>query len=411
MPAPERPKLRSSVDAQIDGQDPTFIYLFDAARISRQILRMKREAAALLQLFNGQQSLRDMQTILFQHGAGIVPLEILEHLADTLDGACFLEGPRIEEKFAEFLRSPIREPACIGSYEAEPDALRRQLYGLFVHERGPGAPETNGHPRDNRLRGALIPHIDYHRGGPTFAWGFKELVERSDATVFVIIGTAHYSPKRFTLTRKDFRTPLGIVETDKAYVDRIAEVYGNRAFEDEVGAHMTEHSIELQVVLLQYCLENHRPFRIVPLAVGSFHDCILTSTPPHEKEDIYLMIQALRKAEADSGEKVCYISSGDLAHIGPKFGDREPVAATFLEHSRKQDHALLHRLAAGDSRGFFDTVLNEQDSRRICGFPPTYTLMSVLQPEHGKLLQYDQYVEPRGFESVSFASLAFYKAG
>src|SRR5262249_48117510 len=154
--------------------------------------------------------------------------DLLQHLTETLDGACFLEGPRLDEKFAEFLRAPIREPACIGSYEAEPEALKQQLHGLFVHARGPGAPEANGHPRDNHLRGALIPHIDYQRGGPTFAWGFKELVERSDATVFVIIGTAHYSPKRFTLTRKDFRTPLGVAETDKTYVDRIAAVYGHR---------------------------------------------------------------------------------------------------------------------------------------------------------------------------------------
>jgi hypothetical protein len=77
MPAPERPKLRTSIDVQLDGQDPSFIYLYDAARISRQILRMKREAAALLQLFNGQQTLKDMQAFLLQHGAGIIPLDLL----------------------------------------------------------------------------------------------------------------------------------------------------------------------------------------------------------------------------------------------------------------------------------------------------------------------------------------------
>ena len=27
------------------------------------------------------------------------------------------------------------------------------------------------------LYAALIPHIDYHRGGTTYAWGFKELFE------------------------------------------------------------------------------------------------------------------------------------------------------------------------------------------------------------------------------------------
>jgi AmmeMemoRadiSam system protein B len=409
MSAPERPRLRPSIDGQLDPQDTSFVFLFDAARVSRHILRLHRQALGILQLFNGERTLRDIQALLLQHGAGLAPLELLQHIAGTLDEACFLEGAKLEARFAEYLQNPVREPACVGSYEAEPEALNAQLRSLFVHEHGPGAPPMNGHIPDGQVRGALIPHIDYRRGGHTYAWGFKELIERSDATIFVIIGTAHYSAKRFTLTKKDFRTPLGIAETDKSYVDRIASIYGNRAYEDEVGAHMTEHSIELQVVLLQHCLNSHRNFRIVPLAVGSFQDCVLTGAPPHEKEDIYLMVQALRRAEADSGEKVCYISSGDLAHIGPKFGDPEPVAEPFLEHSRKQDHSLLHRLAAADRSAFFEHILHEQDRRRICGFPPTYTLLSALEPEQGKLLHYDQYVEPRGFESVSFASLAFYK--
>jgi AmmeMemoRadiSam system protein B len=307
---------------------------------------------------------------------------------------------------AAFLRAPVREPACIGAYEGEPEALRRQLAGLFSGPRGPGLPVLNG-PPDGRLRGALIPHIDLHRGGHTFAWGFKELAERSDASVFVILGTAHYSARRFTLTRKDFRTPLGVAVTDKAYVDRIAAVYGPAAFEDEV-AHLPEHSIEFQVVFLQYLLGDRRPFTIVPILVGSFHDCIAGATPPHEQADIYLMIQALRRAEAESGAKVCYIASGDLAHLGPKFGDPAPVSRPQLDQSRTRDHELLRRAAAADREGLFHIILGEQDERRICGFPPTYTLLSVLEPDHGRLLHYDQYVEPSGFESVSFASLAFY---
>ena len=103
-------------------------------------------------------------------------------------------------------------------------ALRRQLMRLFTDPRGPGLPEprrTNGN-----LRAALIPHIDYPRGGVTYAWGFKEVVEQTDASLFVIIGTSHYSGHRFTLTRKDFETPLGIAPTDQGYIDRLVKHHG-----------------------------------------------------------------------------------------------------------------------------------------------------------------------------------------
>ena len=35
-------------------------------------------------------------------------------------------------------------------------------------------------------------------------------------------------------------------------------------------------------------------------------------------------------------------------------------------------------------------------------------LAGLERPSHGRVLKYDQYVHPRGAESVSFAGLAFY---
>jgi hypothetical protein len=242
----------------------------------------------------------------------------------------------------------------------------------------------------------------------TFAWGFKEVFERSDAALFVIVGTSHYSAERFTLTRKDFKTPLGIVHTDQQYIDRLVAYYGEGLFEDEI-AHLPEHSIELEVVFLQYLYENLRPFRIVPLVVGSFHDAIQSGVPPRVQEDIGRLIEALRRADAETGEPICYIISGDLAHLGPKFGDPHPVGDTFLTHSREQDQALLRYTEATDARGYFRIIADEADRRRICGLPPTYTVLEAIRPSHGKVLHYDQYVHPRGHESVSFASAAFYR--
>jgi hypothetical protein len=406
MPLPERPRLRPTVIGHIDPENTEVVWLYDRYRVSRFQLALSRQAIPILELFNGSNDLRDVQVALMRFTGGqLFPLSILEQLVGRLDEALLLDGPRVQDCLDEFHRSSVREPSCLDSYGSDPEEVRQLLLSQFQDERGSGLP-ANVQP-DGELRGALIPHIDYHRGGPVYSHAFKELVERSDASVFVIIGTSHYSGSRYILTRKDFKTPLGIAETDKDYVNRLATYYGNRAFEDEV-AHLPEHSIELEVVFLQYLLEGKRAFRIVPLLVGSFQDCIDAGIEPREQSDIYLMIQALRRAEAESGEKVCYISSGDLAHIGPKFGDEDMVSPLQLDHSERQDHVLLDQLAGVDRGGFFQVLHHERDERRICGFPPTYTLLSVLEPERGRVLAYDQYVEPRGLESVSFASVAFY---
>ncbi len=172
---------------------------------------------------------------------------------------------------------------------------------------------------------------------------------------------------------------------------------------------MPEHSIELEVVFLQYLFEGKRPFRIVPLVVGSFHDAVADGSPPVEQEDVGRMIEALRAMERETKEEICYLISGDLAHIGPKFGDHCPAAGLWLDESRASDQAILRQTEAADPAGYFRVIAAENDCRRICGLPPTYTVLEALRPGSGKVLDYDQYVHPRGHESVSFASVAFYR--
>jgi hypothetical protein len=113
-----------------------------------------------------------------------------------------------------------------------------------------------------------------------------------------------------------------------------------------------------------------------------------------------------------------------------------------LESSRSQDLALLHELGnvgqafqpdyrpdrqpgkpdlrgAGvkkprrtcppDAAAYYRIIAGEGDARRICGLPPTYTVLEALHPSRGEVLHYDQYIHPLGYESVSFASVVFYK--
>jgi AmmeMemoRadiSam system protein B len=398
----ERPRLRPGLAAAQDQNDPRYVVLWDELRLSSRIQRVSLLEFTWLRMFDGQRTLRDIQAEAMRQVDGqLLRLELFANLAEKLDEALFLESPRFRQR----LHASVREPSCIGCYAAEPGALRRQLLQLFTDPRGPGLPQA---PQpDGQLRAALLPHIDYQRGGVTTAWGFKEVFEQSNAALFVIIGTSHYSSQRFTLTRKDFKTPLGVVPTDQQYIDRLVGHYGDSLFDDEI-AHLPEHSIELEVVFLQYLYENRRTFRIVPLVVGSFQDAVQSGVPPRVQEDIARFIQALRRTEAETAEPICYLISGDLAHLGPKFGDPHPVDEPLLKRSGQQDQALLHYMEAGDPCGFFRLIADEADCRRICCLPPGYTVLEALRPSRGRLLHYDQYVHPLGQESVSFASVAFY---
>lgn len=402
-----RPRLRPYLgiaqlnNRQAPGQE---FLLYDRLRVSAAQLVLCAAELECLKLFDGSRTLLDIQAeVIRMLGGQIVPLEFFAALAARLEQGLFLDSPR----FRQAADSRVRRPSCLGVYSPDPTELRKQMRDLFRHPQGAGLPARIG--GDGGLRAILAPHIDYHRGGLAYTYAFKELIESTPASLFVIIGTSHYCGwKRFTLTRKDFQTPLGIVPTDQAYIDRLVSHYGEGLFEEELVAHLPEHSIELEVVFLHYLYEGQRDIRIVPLVVGSFEDCVVGKDDPGERDDIRRMTEALRAVEQETKEPICYIISGDLAHIGPKFGARSPLRKSQLAHSRSQDMAILAEAEKANSAGFFNRIADEKDERNICGLPPTWVALQAARPSSGRVLRYDQYVDPTGQESVSFASMAFY---
>lgn len=406
FPKDYRPRLRPKLAAALAGPNSDDIVLYDPNRLSPSVVTLPKRKLAWVELFTGQRTLAQIQLELMAiEGGVLVTRDEIAALVALLDEALFLDSPALRA----YLTGRTRRPACVGVYPDDPDAIREALQPLFTGPGGPGLPTRTAPSPHGKLRAALLPHMDYARGGITYGWGFKELVEQTTARLFVVVATSHYSPHRFTLTRMNFATPLGTAETDQSYVDRLVKHYGDGLFDDPV-AHLPEHSIELEVVLLQYLLEHRpEPFRIVPLLVGSFGDCVDAGRPPSDAADISRMVSALRKAEEEAGEEVCYLISGDLAHIGPKFRDPKPVDEPWLKVSRSQDEKILDQLAAADPTGYFDVIAAEGDERRICGLPPTWLTLAAVRPLHGRVLHYNQYAHPTGHESVSFASAAFYE--
>jgi AmmeMemoRadiSam system protein B len=410
MPTDDRPKLRDNLGAE-PHEDGNFV-IYDPLRIGRPVV-LSPLAAEIAQRFDGDATVPEIVAALKEQFANAqVSVEAVAGLVAALDDASLLDSPKLRARVA----GPVRTPVCF-DMEADPAPLRAQLTELFTAPGGAGLPSaedrrdepggSNGKGAKGKLRAVLAPHMDYARGNVTYGHAFAELIRNTDARVFVVVATSHYSGHRFTLTRQNFATPLGVVETDQDYVTRIVDHYGDGLFDDPL-AHVPEHSIELEAVLLQFLLAGRRPFKIVPLLTGSLNDHVRKKSDPASGGDLSRMVAALRAAEAACSEPVCYLISGDLAHIGPKFGDKRKAEGAWLVESRDKDAAILKALESASPSAFFNEIASEQDRRRICGLTPTWLTLELTKPRTGTVLHYQQFVHPQGKESVSFAAAAFY---
>lgn len=403
------PKLRPIEAFPVNMGGREVVCLRDPTQLTEQAVFVPQEVLFLLAHFDGRHSILDIQEAYTRRFGALLFSDTIKALVAQLDDHLLLESDRFQaykrQVMEDFCQASSRPAAFAGqAYEADPMALQAQLDGYFADPQGPGAVALSD--ADGWVRGIIAPHIDPRRGGPCFAWAY-EAIRQVPADLFIIFGTAHApTAVPFPLTLKDFETPLGVVETDKDFVRALARRYPTNLLEDEL-AHRAEHSIEFQVLFLRYVLGLSRKFRVVPILVGSLHKCVERRVNPAEMPHVGDFIQVVREVVAERGEPVCFIVGGDLAHVGVKFGDPGPLTQAFLQQVAREDHDLLAAAARVDAEGFFRLIAESQDRRRICGFPPTYILLSTMDATAGTLLKYDQAVEPATQSMVSYASVVF----
>jgi len=362
--------------------------------------------------FDGQHSVVDIQEAFARQFGQILPREKIEDLIEQLDRNHYLDSERFRREVLDaFYQSPVREMAHANScYSAEPEEFSQQAVDLFRSNGGPGLPSEDGQ-RHPSVRGIIAPHIDLRFGGPCYAWAYKELAERCDADLFVLLGTSHYSlnPSHlFTATEKDYRTPLGLAKTDRAFVRALQQNYGEGDLFAEEILHRAEHSLEFQALFLRYLFGEQRDFAIVPILVSSFHHAVLSQTPPVEDERIRSFVHALKETIVQSGKRVCFVAGVDFAHVGQQFGDRGPMTRETIDWVATEDRRLVRALENLDHVDFFSQIAKDNDKRRVCGFAPMYTFLNVVEASQGKLLKYGCATEMYPESLVSFASLAFY---
>jgi len=413
----DKPRLRPVDAFPVEQDGKTLIYLKDPLHLAAP-LGVSPVGYFILSHFDGRHSLVDIQEAYCKRFGTLLFTEELNTLIEALDRHYYLQSERFHRYWNEvilaFRRLPTRSAAHAGAvYPADPVRLHKQLEEYFSPPRGPGMPVLD--QAKPAPRAIVAPHIDFHRGGPAYAWAYKALAESEGADLYVLLGTSHCSGQMpYILTRKDFETPLGIVETDREFVDRLQSQCGADCFADEY-LHRGEHSLEFQVVFLKYVAQwrsaatgrPERPFKIAPILVSSFHGMMMDGTLPEKTAAVESFLAALRLAVQRQPRRVCFVAGVDLAHVGRQFGDLEPITQEFLRWVESEDRKLVDRLAALDAPGFFREIAKDQDRRRICGFSPLYSLIHLLDGAQGKELKYGQAFTPETGSAVTFTSMIF----
>jgi AmmeMemoRadiSam system protein B len=259
------------------------------------------------------------------------------------------------------------------------------------------------------VRGIVVPHFDFGRGGVTEALAYRHLAAANFDT-FVILGIAHTGVAYpFCATDKDFETPLGTARCDREFLNDLNARAGNKMLCEQY-AHKHEHSIEFVTVFLQY-LRQFRDSKIVPIICGGFFDELQSGASPLNTPDIARFAAALREVVSTHearGKRVGLIASVDLAHVGSNFGDNTVLTPQRLESIEAQDLQVLRCIEAGDSEAMHTALARDNNARNVDAHPAVYTLLAAFPELRAGLLDYRQAFDEGTNSVVSFAAMTLY---
>jgi hypothetical protein len=243
----------------------------------------------------------------------------------------------------------VRRSALAGTwYEGSESGLASQLSGLFEAVRRRVAGQVT----------ALIePHAGYRYSGLGAASGYA-LVAGKPYRRVVVLAPSHYAGFHgFSIAEAThFATPLGEVELDR---EPLEVLRGSPLHRDVPHAHREEHSIEIQLPMLQRTLPG---VPVVPLLIGHL-----------DRKDYEPLAEELRPI-VDPDTLV--VASSDFTHQGPRF-DYRPFASELPSNIRSLDFGAYAPVAELDPDSFLTYV--NQTGITVCGYRPIALLLH-LQP-------------------------------
>jgi AmmeMemoRadiSam system protein B len=395
------PRIRLIEPIPIHHEGQEVILLRDAEGVTEEHLIVSREAAYMIFLMDGTRSLRDIQAEFMRASGQLIFVEKIEEVVRTLDDHCLLRNERFDRHMAglrsSYENGAVRPPFLAGkSYPAN----RMDLL-VYLDEAFRKAPTPDNVPGE--ITGILAPHIDYERGMKAYLAVYPYL-KSVKKPLIVILGTCHrHTEKLLSISLKNWSTPLDEVPVSPEVARLVREDPVLAPYIDE-WPHRTEHSIELQLPLLQFAVQDD--FEILPILTGSMHEFVegTRTLPDAEIEDL---VSALKALLSRIDRPAVIIAAADLAHIGAQFGDSFTCDRFTLEESKTCDERMLDPVKDGDAGSFLRFIAAEKDRRRICGLTPIYFQLRLLEGSRCTMTAYEQWTD--GQSSVSFAGAVFYR--
>lgn len=293
------------------------------------------------------------------------------------------QAAAVEEKGARPPAKDVMKSTLAGSwYVADPNALRAEIAGYFK--------DAQADARDDII-GLILPHAGYAYSGRTAACAVKSL-GRSYTRV-VIIGPTHYLPMEdmFSVLRAThYQSPLGELPLDVEFIGRLLKY---PIFQDVPAAHEQEHSVQIEVPLLQYKLGS---FKLVPIVAGQ---CSYETTA-----------QAGKILASLIDKDTLIVASSDFTHYGPRY-EYVPFTKDIPANLKQLDMDAFAIIANKDPRSLLE--YRKKTGITICGYVPISVLLAMLPGgAQAQLVKYTTSGEQTNdySNSVSYVAAAFHGA-
>jgi AmmeMemoRadiSam system protein B len=420
-----------------DGQPLVMLGLADARQISDKMVVLPMAAQHLLGSFSGQNTLDEILAAVAQNPQvkGLTR-PILESMVAQLDDAGLLMGPKFDAMLAA-MRADFDSEANLppGSSMAFVDALlQSKAEGGTVtdelrRQEGPAALreafdqwiakalENQPNPSFDELpTGVMVPHIDYYRGWANYAsvWGRMRVVDRPDRVL--ILGTNHFGlGTGVTACDKGYTSILGTSPVDRSLLDLIVQKLGKEKGDAMLANrydHEREHSVELQVPWIQHVFGADSAGKHVPVLGVLVHDPATNSGESYDGKGLALepFVEAVRAALEQLGGKTLVVSSADLSHVGPMFGDQVPLGGDeeqSVEARNKviqHDQEMLNMVTSVKPDDLISSMAWQQNPTRWCSVGNIAAMLKITRPEQVQLLNYMGAMDPQGAGLVTSAA-------
>jgi AmmeMemoRadiSam system protein B len=400
------PRLRADIDIfPTSYQGERAFLVKDTLGLIPNPLLLRGEALQIIGLIDGRRDIQDIQLELIRlHGGVFVRAEDIEELISQLDRAFLMDSPHYRQEknliIKKYSQGLTRESCLAGTaYPKEPNQLAATLQSILDVENG-----KSDVLEGKQIAALIAPHIDLDVGKKIYAKAYQSLRWSSPEKV-LLLGTGHNLQEfYFSLTTKDFVTPLGRSKTARDWVERIKKTCLPPIIAPHDIDHKNEHSLEFQILFLQHLLGKN--FKLMPILCGSFHKVLHRFSRLGEIPGMPNFIDELRSFLGNEKDSVLVVAGVDFSHIGPKFGHRYRASSMLLE-AKEHDRSLLEAISRGDAPAFWAEARKLNNKYNVCGFSAIALLLELFSDREGHLLGYDFWMEDATQSAVSFAALAF----